>query len=291
MTGFSEDHVELAGIETLKGLGWLYLDGIAISPDGSAPQRTSFGDTILPKRFETAVRALNPGLPDDAIDAAMRQVLTTDKPNLIEENRRLHRLMTEGVGVQYRADDGTIQSDRVWLIDFDNIDANDWMVTNQFTVIEGKHNRRPDVVCFLNGMPVAVLELKNAADENATLTSAFNQLQTYKQQISSLFRTNAVLITSDGMLARIGSLTANEERFMPWRTVDGETYEDAGTPEMDTLLNGVFNRRYFLDLIRNFTVFGDSGDGPVQDCCGLSSVPRRAESSAKSRRGNGRGRR
>ncbi len=261
MSGFSEDHVEQAGIETLKSLGWVYLDSGAISPDGAAPQRTSFGDVILTKRFDRAVRALNPNVPDDAIEAVLARVLTTDKPNLIEENRRIHRLITDGVGVEYRADDGAIKSDRVWLIDFDNVGANDWLVTNQFTVIEGQRNRRPDLVCFLNGLPVAVLELKNAADENATLKGAYNQLQTYKEQIPSLFRTNAILVTSDGMQARIGSLTANEERFMPWRTIDGETYAEPGTPEMETLLQGVFNREVFLDIIRDFTVFGDRGDG------------------------------
>lgn len=258
---FSEDHVELAGIETLKGLGWLYLDRDTISPDGTAPERPSLGDTILAGRLDRAVRALNPNIPEEAIDVALKQVLSTDKPNLTEENRRLHRLLTDGVGVQYRAADGSIKNDRVWLIDFDDADANDWLVTNQFTVVEGQRNRRPDLVCFLNGLPVGVLELKNAADENATLTGAYNQLQTYKAQVPSLFRTNCVLVISDGLQARIGSLTANEERFMPWRTVDGETYAELGTPEMETLLQGVFDRRVFLDLIRDFTVFGDKGDG------------------------------
>lgn len=259
--GVSEDHVEQAGIETLKRLGWFYLDGMAISPDGSSPQRASLSDTILTQRFEAAIRALNPGLPDEAIQTALRQVMNTDKPNLIEENRRLHGLMTDGVGVEYRGDNGALKSDRVWLIDFDSIDANDWVVTNQFTVVEGRRTRRPDLVCFLNGLPVAVLELKNPGSETATLTSAYNQLQTYRQQIPSIFRTNVALVTSDGMQARIGSLTANEERFMPWRTVNGEDYAPPGTPEMDTLLRGVFDRRVFLDLIRDFTVFAEGGDG------------------------------
>jgi type I restriction enzyme, R subunit len=139
--GFSEDHVEQAGIETLKSLGWLYLDGIAISPDGAAPQRMSFADAFLTRRFDQAVRAINSGLPDEAIESALRQVLNTDKPNLIEENRRLHTLITDGVGVEYRADDGAVKSDRVWLVDFDNVEANDWLVTNQFTVIEGQRTR------------------------------------------------------------------------------------------------------------------------------------------------------
>tara|TARA_B100000678_G_scaffold291409_1_gene308154 strand:- start:1837 stop:4983 length:3147 start_codon:yes stop_codon:yes gene_type:complete len=260
VTGFAESHVEEAGIECLKELGWFYLDPQAIAPDGPSPQRPSFGDAILTRRFEAAIQKLNPHIPDDALASSARQVLNTDKPNLTEENRRLHRLMTEGVGVEYRAPDGTIQSDRVWLIDFQNPLNNDWVVTNQFTVAE-KKTHRPDVVCFLNGLPVAVLELKNAASENATVHDAYNQLQTYKTNIPSLFRTNAVLVASDGMQARVASLTANEERYMPWRTVDGDDFAPRGTPEQDTLLAGVFNKRVFLDLISEFTVFGDKGDG------------------------------
>ena len=261
MTGFSEDHIEQAGIETLKSIGWAYLDGLAISPDGSAPQRASFSDTILTRRLDTALRALNPHLPEEAIESALRQIVNTDKPDLTEENRRLHRLVTDGVGVEFRGEDGSIRSDRVWLIDFETPEHNDWLVTNQFTVVESSRTRRPDLVCFLNGLPVAVLELKNATSETADLTSAYNQLQTYKAQIPSLFRTNAVLVTSDGMQARIGSLTANEERFMPWRTIDGQDYASSGTPEQETLLRGVFDRRVFLDLIRDFTVFGQGDTG------------------------------
>lgn len=264
MTGFSEDHVEQAGIATLKGLGWMYLHGSVISPDGASPQRTSYGDAVLVRRFESWVAKINPSLPADAISDAVRQVLVSETPNLVEENRRIHRLIVDGADVEYRAADGRIVGDKVWLIDFDSIDANDWLVVNQFTVIEERNNRRPDVVLFVNGLPLAVLELKNPSDENATLTSAFNQLQTYKQQIPTLFRSNAVMVTSDGIRARIGSLTADEERFMPWRTVNGEDYDPPGTPELDTLLKGVFEKENFLKLIRDFTVFGDKGDGPFK---------------------------
>ncbi len=260
-SGFSENDVEEAGIETLKELGWNYFDPMAIAPDGPSPQRQSFGDTILTKQLEMAVQKLNPHLPEAPIETAIRQVLNTDKPNLIEENHRLHKLLTDGVGVEYRGDDGAIKSDRVWLVDFQEPANNSWVVTNQFTIVENGKTRRPDVICFLNGLPVAVLELKNAASENATVHDAYNQLQTYKAEIPSLFRTNAVLIASDGMEARIGSLTANEERFMPWRTVDGQDFAHRGTPEQDTLLQGVLNHRVLLDLISDFTVFGDKGDG------------------------------
>jgi len=268
MTSFREDHVELAGIETLKSLGWQYLPSSAVAPDGVAPQRAAFSDAILVPRLQRAVIAINPAMPEEAITDALKQVLTSETHNLTEENRRLHRLITDGIDVDYRASNGRIVGGKVWLIDFDDLDKNDWLVLNQFTVIEARHNRRPDVVCFVNGMPLAVLELKNPADENATLTSAFNQLQTYKAEIPALFRTNAVLITSDGIEARIGSLTANEERFMPWRTIDGITDPPPGTPELDILLAGVFDKAIFLKIIRDFTVFGDQGDGPFKIVAG-----------------------
>ncbi|MBF0480246.1 MAG: type I restriction endonuclease subunit R, partial [Desulfovibrionaceae bacterium] len=178
-----------------------------------------------------------------------------------EENRRIHRMIVEGVDVEFPRDDGSITGDKVRLIDFENPDNNDWLAVNQFTVIEGKVNRRPDVVIFVNGMPLGVIELKNPGTENADLEAAFNQLQTYKVQVQSLFRTNCVLVTSDGLHARIGSLTANQERFMPWRTTDGKEVAKKGLPELHVLMEGVFEKRRFLDLIRDFTVFGDTGSG------------------------------
>ena len=177
-------------------------------------------------------------------------MLQTETPVLIEENRRLHRYLIEGVPVEVSAEDGSIGGEQARLIDFDDPDGNDWLAVNQFTVIENKANRRPDVVLFVNGLPLGVIELKNPGDENATLDGAFNQLQTYKAQITSLFRTNAALVISDGLAARIGSLTADRERFMPWRTVDGDDLAPKGTPELETLLKGVFEKRRFLDLVR-----------------------------------------
>lgn len=263
-SGFSEDIVEHAGIEILKDLGWTYFHGASGAPDGPAPQRQAFSETVLLKRLETALASLNPGVPEPARNEAVRRLLTSETPSLVDENRRLHRLITDGVDVEFRAGDGRIVSEKVWLIDFTDVAANDWVAINQFTVVEGRFNRRPDVVLFVNGLPLAVLELKNAAAENATIGDAFNQLQTYREQIPSLFRTNAVLVTSDGVEARIGSLTADAERFMPWRTVTGEDFAHRGTPELETLLRGVFTREYFLALIRDFIVFGDKGDGPFK---------------------------
>ncbi len=249
-------------------MGWDYLHGGSIAPDGASPERASYSDTVLLKRLEMVVERINPGVPEGARSEAIRQILIAESANLIEENRRIHRLITDGVDVEYRADNGRIQGAKVWLVDFDNVAANDWLVVNQFTLIEGRNNRRPDIVLFVNGLPLAVLELKNPGDENATLTAAFNQIDTYKNEVPSLFRTNAVLITSDGIKARIGSLTATEERYMPWRTIDGRDYAPPGTPELDTLLCGIFERANFLKLVRDFTVFGDKGEGPFKIIAG-----------------------
>jgi len=182
----------------------------------------------------------------------------------------MHRLITEGVDVEFSIGDGEVKGDKVWLVDFEQPENNDFLVTNQFTVAEGKHTRRPDVMVFVNGLPLGIIELKNAASENATVDQAYQQLQTYKDQIPSLFRTSAVMVASDGMLARIGSLTADAERFMPWRSVTGadEDFTPHGPYEMDTLLRGVFDKERFLALIRDFTVFGDQGEGPFKIIAG-----------------------
>ena len=264
--GFSEALVEDALIDTLKELGWRYEDPVLIAPDGPEKRRVSNGDVVLFGLLEEAARKINPDIPDEALQAALKQVQITETPSLIEENRRIHRLLVDGIDVEYRRPDGSIKGDKVRLIDFATPANNDFMVTNQFTVVQGGHNRRPDVVAFINGLPLVVIELKNAANENATIEDAYNQLQTYKQQIPSLFRTNAALITSDGLQARIGSLTAGEDRFMPWRTVTGakDDFTPEGPMEMDTLLRGVMQPERLLQLVRDFTVFGDKGDGPFK---------------------------
>ena len=184
------------------------------------------------------------------------------------ENRRLHKAMVEGVDVEYFGEDGIIRGEQVRLIDFDDPETNDWFAVNQFTVIEDKAQRRADVVIFVNGLPVAVIELKNPGDENATIDGAFNQLQTYKAQITSLFRTNEALLISDGLAARIGSLTADRERFMPWRTVEGSAEAGRSQPELETVIKGVFKKRHFLDLIKDFIVFGDTGADVIKILAG-----------------------
>ena len=268
MSFLSEDDIEKILLEQFQALGYANLSDKVIGPDGSAPERASYGDVILRGRLEDAVARLNPHIPSDAREDAIKRIIGDESPHLIEENRRLHRAIVEGLDVEFHAEDGTIRGDKVQLVNFDTPDNNDWLVVDQMTVIEHGHNRRPDVVMFVNGLPLAVIELKNPGTEAATLRAAYNQLQTYKDEIPSLFRSNALLVTSDGMLARVGSLTANEERFMPWRTTDGSSVAPKGSPEMETLIEGVFEKQRFLQLIRDFTVFGDGGAGIVKIVAG-----------------------
>lgn len=261
MAYLSEAALEQAVLGYLSGLGYALATEAEIGPDGKAPEREAYADVILAPRLTAAIARLNPAIPLEARGEALRKVLATERPSLTEENRRLHRLMVEGVDVEFYGEDGTIRGDKVRLIDFDDAAANDWLASGQFTVIEGRTNRRPDVVVFVNGLPLGVIELKAPGGENATLAGAYTQLQNYKDQIPSLFRTNAVLVTSDGITARIGSLTADQERFMPWRTTDGKVIAAKGQPELKVLIEGIFDPRRLLDLIHDFTVFGETGSG------------------------------
>jgi type I restriction enzyme R subunit len=252
----TEAEVEAVLLDQLGALGYACINDAVSGPDGRAPEREAYSDTFLPGRLRAAIVRLNPQIPEDAL----RKLLAVERPSLIEENRRLHRAMVEGVPVEYRAEDGTIRGDAVRLIDPED-QQNDWLAIAQFTVIESGHNRRPDVVVFLNGLPVGVIEVKKPGAETATIGAAFNQLQTYKAQIGSLFRANAVLVTTDGIQARIGSLAADLERFMPWRTTDGVDVAPKGAPEMSVLIEGVFARPRLLSLLRDFTIFGDTPGG------------------------------
>ena len=261
MSSLAESVVEDAALEWLSGLGYAVTHGPDISPDGPAPERTSYDEVLLTSRLRDALQRLNPHLATETLEDVLRKVQQTETPALVEENRRLHRYLIEGVPVEVAREDGSVGGDAARLIDCKDPDANDWLAVNQYTVVEHDQNRRPDIVLFVNGLPLAVIELKNPGDEHATLQGAFNQLQTYKQQIPSLFRTNAVLVTSDGLNARVGSLTADIERFMPWRTADGFAVAPKGVPELETLIEGVFEKSRFLTLLRDFTVFGDTGAG------------------------------
>ena len=268
MAFLSEAAVEEALLEQLRALGYSIEREEDIGPDGHRPERESHTEVILKPRFEAAVARLNPGLPPEARQEAVRRVMQSELPSLLEENRRLHKLMTEGVDVEYYANDGTLTADKVALIDFERPEQNDWLAVSQFVVINGQNKRRPDVVVFVNGLPLAVIELKAPGAASAHLLCAFNQLQTYKQQIPQLFDTNAFLVTSDGIAARVGSLSADFERFMPWRTTDGTDLAPKGAAELATLIEGVFEHRRLLSLLRDFTVFGETGAGLVKIIAG-----------------------
>ena len=268
MAFLSEAEIELGLLEQLHMLGWATTTDELIGPDGNAPERASHDAVVLQQRLASAVTRLNPHLPNEARSDAIRKLTQSELPNLLEENRRVHQLLTEGVDVEYYADDGVLTAGKVRLLDFDQPENNDWLAVRQLVVISGQYQRRPDVVLFVNGLPLAVIELKAPGSAGANLLGAFNQLQTYKQQIAALFHTNALLVTSDGIAARVGSLSADLERFMPWRTTDGKDILPKGQPELPTLIEGVFAPRRFLELLRWFTAFAETGRGLVKIIAG-----------------------
>jgi type I restriction enzyme R subunit len=263
VTRFTESVVEDAALTWLEGLGYFVLNGPAIAAGQSGAERAdpAYRDVLLERRLRQALARLNPDLPAAALDDAYRKLTSTHAPSLLERNRLVHRMLVDGVAVEYRRPDGSVAGDRARLFDFDEPDRNDWLAVNQFTVAEGQHLRRPDVVIFVNGLPLAVIELKNAADEGATVWTAFQQLQTYQTELPALFAPNAVLVASDGVQARIGALGAGREWFKPWRTITGQGDAPASLTELQVLLEGVFEPRRFLDLLRHFIVFEDGGAG------------------------------
>ncbi len=284
MSYLAESDVENTALEWFAGLGYAVLHGPNIAPDGAAQERVSYDQPLLEGRLRAALERLNPHLPPAALEEALRRLQQSETPSLVEENRRLHGFLVEGVPVETRRKDGSLGGDAVRLLDYERADANDWLAVNQYTMIENGNNRRLDVVVFVNGMPLAVIELKNPGDEHATLESAFNQLRTYRDQAPSLFRTNAALVISDGVTARIGSLTAPRERFMPWRTVAGEEPVPGAAPELETLVSGVFEKSRFLALVRGFTVFADKDSGPARILAGYHqffAVRRAVESTVR----------
>ncbi|HRK04441.1 MAG TPA: type I restriction endonuclease subunit R [Chlorobiota bacterium] len=256
----TESIVEDAALKWFGELGYAVKHGPDIAPGEPAAERDEFSEVLLRVRLHDALRRLNPGLAAEALEDATTKVLRVTQPALARTNRAFHTMLREGVPVEYKRADGTIAGDHALLVDYDNPANNDWLVVNQFTVIEHHKNRRPDVVVFVNGIPLAVIELKNAADEKATIDKAYLQLQTYKAEIPSLLQYNEVLVVSDGTLARIGSLTAGKEWFKVWRTIDGRGVEPPTSLELETLIKGVFEKRRFLDLIRYGIVFEEDAD-------------------------------
>ena len=263
MPGFRESVVEEAALEWLRDCGYTIITGDQALPDQENGLRPDYGTVVLPNVLRTALRRLNPALPVSAVEEAYRKLVYPDVPDLTPRNQRVHRMLVDGVAVEYAREDGTLAGVPVQVIDYDAPENNDWLVVNQFTVVEANHNRRPDVVVFVNGLPLAVIELKNAADENATIWSAYQQLQTYKLQIPSLFACNEALVVSDGVEARVGTVTAPKERFMPWRTIAGDALADKKLPQLEVVIRGVFDQERFLRLLRYFNVFEDEGGGKL----------------------------
>ena len=263
MQGFTEWEVEESALAWLKAIGWGVAHGPEIAPDTPGAERADYGDVVLEGRLRDALARLNPALPAEAIEDAFRKLTRPGGATLETRNRAVHRMLVNGVTVEYRDSEGAIRGAQAQAVDFGEVENNDWLAVNQFTVVENKHERRPDVVLFVNGLPLGVLELKNPADENATIWTAWRQFQTYKAEIPSLFAFNAALMVSDGVEARVGTLTAGREWFKSWRTISGESLADSHMPQLQVMLEGVCERRRFLSLIRDFIVFEDEGGGAL----------------------------
>ena len=261
MSGVSEATVEDATLEWLGGVGWPTAYGPNIAPGGDAAERDDYAEAFLPHRLRNALERLNPDLPAPALEDAYRALTRPEGATLEVRNRAFHRLLVEGVAVEYQQPNGRVRGAQAQVVDFDQSANNDWLAVNQFTVVESKRERRADVVLFLNGLPLVVIELKSAVDEDATIWTAWQQLQTYRAELLGLFAMNAALIVSDGLAARIGTLTAGREWFKPWRTIGGQELADPNTPELQVLLHGVCEPGRFLALLRGFIVFEDDGSG------------------------------
>ena len=260
MAYLSESVVEQAALDWFRALGYNVVGGPDMPP-GPHALRESYADTFFPSVMRGALARLNPNLPTEALDDAFRKLTRPEGPSLEARNRAFHRLVVDGVTVEYREAGGTIRGAPVRMFDFEQPSNNDWLVVNQFTVVESNHERRPDIVLFVNGLPLAVVELKNPADEDATLRSAWQQLRTYQAELPSLFAFNAVLAVSDGVEARLGTLTAGWEWFKPWRTISGEELAPVFLTQLQVAIEGAFEKRRFLALLRDFIVFEDDGGG------------------------------
>lgn len=268
MSAFTESVVEEAALEWFEALGYTITGGPSIAPGEPCQERRTYADVVLDGRLHDALARLNPTVSREGQDEAFRKLTRISSPQPVDANHELHYYLVNGVSVEYLRADGTIGYDPIRVVDFDVLENNDWLVVNQLTVTEGGHNRRPDVVVFLNGLPIAVIELKNAASENATIWSAFQQLQTYKQELPSLFVFNELLVISDGLEARIGTISSNKERFLPWRTIQGEELASKTMSQLEVLIRGVFDKRRLLDLLRYFIVFEDDGDTAIKKMAG-----------------------
>ncbi len=257
---FTESVVELASLEWFKQIGYDIGYGPDLEPNGLTGARATLRDVILRPRLLDTLRKINHNVPEAALEEAIRRVEQVGQPGLVLTNREFHLMLVNGIEVDVMTPDG-LRGERVVLVDFDDPDANAFLAVNQVTV-KGTHTRRPDIVVFVNGLPLAVIELKNIADANTTIEQAYKQIQTYKAQIPALFHTNELLVISDGVLTEIGTITSGRERFATWKTIDGDALDHNGS--LETAIRGIFEPRRFLDLIHHFVVFEDDGKTVVK---------------------------
>ena len=263
MTSFNESTVETVALSWLSSLGWQVAYGPEIAPDTPGAERDDFTQVVLEERLRDALLNLNPGLPASALETGLRNLISPDGPTLETRNRAFHKALTHGATVPVRGPDGTMTGVPAAVVDFEDPENNDWLAVNQFTVKENQSTRRPDIVLFLNGLPLGLIELKNPADENTDVWDAWQQLQTYESELPTLFSLNEFLLVSDGLHARIGPLTAGKEWFKPWKTMDDDAPGTANLPELQVMLEGVCDRSNFLALFRDFIVFDDDGSGKL----------------------------
>jgi type I restriction enzyme R subunit len=254
-----EDELEQAALEWFEELGYETAFAPDLSPGGDYPERSDYSDVILEERLKDALKRINADLPQEALDDALHQILVPLNPALIDNNHLFQKMVTDGVNATFRANDGRIVNKQVRVFDFDEIKNNDFLAVNQFTVIENRVEKRPDVVVFVNGIPLVVIELKNLANEDVEISDAYNQIQNYISTIPSLFTYNAFAVISDGVNARAGTITADEDRFMMWRTIDGDEIAPLSRPQLEVLIKGMFEKEHLLDIIKNFILFQTDG--------------------------------
>ena len=264
----TEDQLEQLCIEWFQSIGYDYICGYKIAPGEPDAERSNYRQIILHERLLSCLQAINPQIPIATLEQVALQIAKPETPILIKNNKSFHQMLLEGLKVDYKDDNGEEKHDYARLVDFDNLKNNQFLVVNQFTLIGSKGNRRPDVIVFIKGLPLALLELKNPADSKADIWSAYQQIQTYKDEIPDLFAFNEALVISDGLNARVGSLTANKERFMAWRTVSNEHDRPLFEYALETLVRGFFKPDLFLDYIRHFILFEQAGDVTIKKIAG-----------------------
>lgn len=269
MTKLTENHIETFAIELLSALGYEYIYAPDIAPDGPNPERESYAQVLLISRLQDALRLINPGIPAYALAEAIRDIQRIASPDMLSNNETFHRFLTEGVPVTVRIG-GQDRGDRVWLVDFKNPANNSFVVANQYTIIENNHNKRPDLLLFVNGIPLVLLELKNATDANTTVHSAYRQIETYKAVIPGLFTYNGFVVISDGLEAKAGTVSSGFSRFMAWKTADGKAEASHLVSQLETLIQGMLNQETLIDLLRHFVVFEKSKKEDV--ATGITSI-------------------